>query len=200
MSLRSNCTITLDLLSNASACVRTLRTGLASPLEQVNLDLAIGAVYCLEQQDAMSSDLTDTVFSERSSEALSRLNEDGRLRWMASQVEYGKINSRFARPDAKRSDGQDYTEMLEGNLRIWKPSLPEQYQDIDQPYPRNFASDSRKLWIFCQYHEAILYLYDGQENNEFGVMDENMAPTFRSARIVLEATSILPPSVVLSNR
>lgn len=198
MSLRSGGMIIEDLMSNASACVRTLRAAQTSPSEQVNLDLVIGTLWCLEVQAHMSGDLTD--MGSRPPEAFSRPSEDGRLKWMASQVEYGKICLRIVKPHDRNRDGQHSVQVLEDDLRIWKASLLGQYHDIDQPYPRNFAFDSRKLWVFCQFHEAILHLYDGLGDNDFDGMDGSLVPGFRSARTVLEATSLLTPSMVLSNR
>lgn len=117
MSLRSNCKVTLDLISNASACVRTLRADQASPSGQLDYELAVGALYCLGQQAGASVDLTKPDFN--SAATLSRLGENSRLRWMECQVEYSRIHMEIAIRSqlyGKRPESDNH--VLENSLNI----------------------------------------------------------------------------------
>ena len=108
---------------------------------------------------------------------------------MASQVEFTELSSRIAEaPKDKRHKLE-----LEAELLVWKENLLGQYHDIDQPYPHNITSDSRKLWLFCQYHKAKLRIHIGQSGE---VCDDD---AYNSARFILEATSVLSSPMVLSH-
>ena len=207
MSVRSNDSITFDLISNANGCVRLLRASQGSASErgsrseskrQASLDLAVGALYCLEYQFGMDVSLANTIC--RPFEAPSATSEDYRVRWMTSQVEYIRLCLRIAKPPENENDRQVHIHTLEGEVQVWKSNLPGQYHDIDQPYPRNIASDNRKLWLFCQYHEASLRLHMSHIGDAFEALESDSEHAVCSAKVILEATSLLPPSAVLSNR
>lgn len=122
--------------------------------------------------------------------------EDFRTVWMASQLDFSSLFSWLTRVHQTETD----TQRLKKELQSWREKLPAKYHDIDQSYPQDLASDSRKLWLFCQYHEANLYI-DARHQNDAAthiVTDHNH--TSHSAKIVLEAASVLPPDVVNSHR
>jgi hypothetical protein len=202
MSIRSDDTIAFDLISNAGACVQILcanQGSSSSKLDfrhefkrQVDLNLATGAVYCLEHLFNMSN--VNLVNNTRPFQTSSTISEDFRVRWMTGQVEYIKLCSY-----ENEKDSQGRARDLVADLQKWKSNLPAQYHDVDQPYSRNIASDGRKLWIFCRYHEASLRFHMNQVRDAFDSLGDSEHGLL-SARVVLEATSLLPPSVVLVNR
>lgn len=202
MSIRSDDTIAFDLISNAGACVQILYANQGSSSSkldsrhefkrQVDLNLATGAVYCLEHQFNMSN--VNLINNTRPFQASSTISEDFRVRWMTGQVEYIKLCSY-----ENEKDSQGRARDLVADLQKWKSNLPAQYHDVDQPDSRNIASDGRKLWIFCQYHEASLRFHTNQVGNAFDIPGDT-EHEFHSARVILEATSLLPSSVVLVNR
>lgn len=207
MSVRSNDSITFDLISNANGCVRLLRAGQGLSSEwgfqpeskrQISLDLAVGALYCLEHRFGVDVSLANSIC--RPFEVLPATSEDYRVRWMTTQVEYIRLCLRIAKPHENENDRQVHINKLEGELQAWKSNLPGQYHDIDQAYPRNIASDNRKLWLFCQYHEASLRLHMSYVGDTFDNLGSESEHGICSARVILEATSLLPPSTVLSNR
>ena len=109
---------------------------------------------------------------------------------MASQTELSRIRSRISNTHIDTAEKLG----LQSALQLWKETLPGKYHDMDKPCPCNFTSDSLKLWLFCQYHDACFRLAiappeaagnDGLEG---------------SVRVVLEATSLLPTTAILSNR
>lgn len=201
MSLCGNFSITLDLIASATTCVRILCASPVSPSDKLNLDLAIGAVVCLQHQATTivsSNDVTDNF-----PEILRGLNADFRTKWMASQVEYLRILSDVAESDKEISNDQDLIENLASNLGAWKAGLMGEYHDIDQPYPRNLIGDTRKVWLFCQFHDAQLQLLRHHKGGASGGFYGTAAPStprIHSARVLLEAASLLPPPVALSNR
>ncbi|KAL1882877.1 hypothetical protein Daus18300_000515 [Diaporthe australafricana] len=130
-------------------------------------------------------------------------NADFRTKWMGSQVKYLRLLSDIAKSDKEISNEQDPTETLANNLGVWKAGLLGEYHDIDQPYPRNLISDTRKLWLFCQFYDAQLQLLRPQRNGDSGGFDGTatpLTPRVHSAGVLLEAASLLPPPVALSNR
>lgn len=207
MSVRSSDSITVDLISNANCCVRLLcashkvsseRDSRSDGKRQTSLNLAVGALYCLEHQFGMDVSMSNAVC--RPFEAPSATTEDCRVRWMTSQAEYIRLCLRIAKPPENGNDRQPHTHTLDGELQAWKSNLPGQYQDIDQPYPHSIASDNRKLWLFCQYHEANLRLHMSHIGDASDALWSESERGVCSARVILEATSLLPPLAVLSNR
>lgn len=201
MSLRGNFSITLDLIPSATACARILCRSPVSPSDKLNLDLAIGAVLCLQHQATTTVSPNDVI--DNFPDGLRDPNADFRSKWMAGQVKYLRILSDIAKSEKELINDQDSTENLASNLGAWKAGLLGEYHDIDQPYPRNLICDTRKLWLFCQFHDAQLQLLRSQKGGDSGGFDGTatpFAPRIHSARVLLEAASLLPPPVALSNR
>lgn len=185
-----------------------------------NLDLALGAAYCLEHHSDTSVVLTEkvsgnnislrseveahTLHLQESYDVYMRVPEaqctpgifdvgscnDFRTNWMASQVELNKLYAKISGSLMDDSGKLD----LETKLQTWRQMLPVQYRDIDQPHPRDITSDSRKLWLFCRYYDALLQIRLGPT----GCMYD--ARAFSTAKVIMEATSILPTPMVHSNR
>jgi hypothetical protein len=134
--------------------------------------------------------------SSRPSALQRSAGDDSRFKWMSSQIEYSLLSIRLAGTRKQQCIKEtNMIEQLEGDLKAWKANLPCQYQDIDQPHPCNIASDNRKLWVFCQYHEAILRLYKSQAGHPL-----HIEQCLHSASVILQATSVLSPSVVHTYR
>lgn len=206
MSARIGAALTLDLISSAGACARTLRASYGNTSgpsteyrdkQQVNLNLSMGACYCLEQQ---YSHVALTEFGSIAFDALPAFSNDFRIKWMASQVEYANFCSKMSEKQGKENDSHAVAQELEADLRLWKSSLPVPYHDIDKPYPCNIASDSRKLWLFCQYHEASLQIHMSHRERPDTGLSGDFDRGLQSARNILEVTSLLTPSIIASNR
>lgn len=117
---------------------------------------------------------------------------------MASQMDISNFCCRLTRVHRHRNETNRLR--LESELQSWRRNLPAQYHDIDQSYPLNLARDTRKLWLFCQYHEASLYMHSGHPDDAATHIGSNHNHTSPSVKTVLEAASVLPPDAVLSHR
>lgn len=115
---------------------------------------------------------------------------DLRTKWIASQIEFSQICSRITEAHGDTSSEKQ----LGIELEEWRETLSSQYRDINQSHPRNMASDGRKLWLFCCYHEANLRIQPSHPGNECTSLMSN------AAKIILEATSVLPTAVVTHDR
>lgn len=199
--MRTDDQIALDVISTAGACVRTLRANKdasSSDLDphctvkrQPEFYLASSAVYCLEHKfGILNGNLANNA---RTFQAPAASSDDIRVRWMMGQVDY-----EICLEEIEGNEVQGGPHDFEASLESWKLSLPARYQDVDQPCSRGLTSDGKKLWIFCQYHEAILGLYTRKESSPSGDSND-WEHGIRSAAIVLEATNLLPLSVVLAN-
>ncbi|KAI0125826.1 hypothetical protein BJ170DRAFT_632714 [Xylariales sp. AK1849] len=205
MAMRSNGASVVELISNAAACARMMQSGRGSSAElrpshsdtnACDLNLALGAAYCIGSHldTNIFDDIQPLIFTSIYKynpipfEAIN--GEDYRVRWMKSQVEFSRLCAMIA---AARQD-ENRKQKLVDDLGVWRASLPSLYDDIDQPHVRNIASDSKKLWLFCRYHQANLSIQMGPWGQAFD------SQVFASARIVLEATGALPTPVILSDQ
>ena len=137
-----------------------------------------------------------TVPSARARAPRLLVGSDSRFEWMSSQIEYISLSRTLLGTHARPFNNQtNNIKWLESDLKAWKANLPGEYQDIDQPHPDNLVSNNRKLWVFCQYHEAILRLNNSQIDR---LVDRGQG--LYSAIVIVQATSLFPPSVVHSYR
>lgn len=112
---------------------------------------------------------------------------------MSSQVEISRIYSIISQVE-RIGSGPSRKQELERILEHWRETLPGQYRDIDQPYPHSIIYDTKKVWLFSQYHDAKLRLHMSQSDSGVDSM------VVETCSHILESTSILPPHAVLSNR
>ena len=194
MSLRINSPCTFDLISNAASCAQVLqREANSSVTTETNLNLALGAAYCLGHHLAPPVRIHNLVPDIL--ESTGNTSVDLRAKWMASRVEFGILRSRITGLTLDKDEiRQPNAQNLLAELELWRERLPSRYSDISQSEPRNLASDSRKLWLFCEYHEASLrakIIANG------GSTCFDREPVLAATKVIIEATRTLPTAVVL---
>lgn len=195
MSLRINSPCTFDLISNAASCAQVLqREANSSVATETNLNLALGAAYCLGHHLTPPVRIHNLVPDIL--ESTGNTSVDLRAKWMASQVEFSRLRSSITGLTLD-TDDTGHAQNLLAELESWRERLPSRYSDINQSEPRNLASDSRKLWLFCEYHEARLRAKI-MVNGGSTCFDSQLV--LAATKVIIEATSTLPTAVVLCVR
>ena len=146
--------------------------------------------------------------------------------WIFGQLRFAKLCSRIM--FTSTSSGTHSTgERLENaaklqlkSLEQWRLSLPDKYRDIHSAGAHIRDSDSKKLWLFCQYHTAVFASHGIRGTRPESILralkprklvdncvtttsedpHEGYDPCLFSAQVILTSAALLSRGTVLSNR
>lgn len=124
---------------------------------------------------------------------------DSRDDWIIIQHKYRSIFSKILRLKKDKEERLYRSDELHNNLREWVECLPSPYRDISTTSPTGMRSNTRKLQIFCQYHEAILRLYL-QKISKPNDSSDSFQSAMTSAQTIIGVASALPNQLMLIYR